>query len=68
MNRSVEMTYRDIDWNTVWKDLYEKNAECRGSGNAPREELMRRAGRGHGGTQGDADLEGRYGALGSVRR
>lgn len=32
MNRSVEMTYRDIDWNTVWKDLYEKNAECRGSG------------------------------------
>lgn len=26
------MTYRDIDWNTVWKDLYEKNAECRGSG------------------------------------
>jgi len=22
----------DIDWNSVWKDLYEKNAECRGKG------------------------------------
>jgi len=22
----------DIDWNSAWKDLYEKNAECRGKG------------------------------------
>ena len=26
------MTYRDIDWNAIWKDHYEKNAACRGSG------------------------------------
>ncbi len=26
------MTYTDIDWNCVWKDLYEKNTECRGTG------------------------------------
>ncbi|MDD3070507.1 MAG: class I SAM-dependent methyltransferase [Methanoculleus horonobensis] len=26
------MTYRDIDWNSVWKDLYDKNIECRGTG------------------------------------
>jgi SAM-dependent methyltransferase len=26
------MTYRDIDWNAIWKDLYEKNATCRESG------------------------------------
>lgn len=26
------MTYTDIDWNNVWRDLYETNAECRGSG------------------------------------
>ncbi len=24
--------YREIDWNSVWKDLYEKNTECRGNG------------------------------------
>lgn len=27
----MEMTYKNIDWNAVWKDLYEKSAECRGS-------------------------------------
>ncbi len=26
------MTYTSIDWNAVWKDLSEKNIECRGSG------------------------------------
>ena len=26
------MTYTDIDWNAVWKDLSEKNTACRGSG------------------------------------
>jgi cyclopropane fatty-acyl-phospholipid synthase-like methyltransferase len=26
------MTYTNLDWNTVWKDLYEKNVECRGRG------------------------------------
>jgi len=26
------MTYTCIDWNAVWKDLSEKNIECRGSG------------------------------------
>lgn len=26
------MNYRDIDWNSVWRDLYEKNTESRGSG------------------------------------
>lgn len=29
---NAKMIYRDIDWNSVWKDLYEKNEECRGRG------------------------------------
>ncbi len=26
------MTYRDIDWNDIWRDLSEKTTECRGNG------------------------------------
>ena len=29
---NAEMIFRDVDWNSVWKQLYEKNAECRGRG------------------------------------
>ncbi|OPY54586.1 MAG: 16S rRNA methyltransferase GidB [Methanosaeta sp. PtaU1.Bin112] len=29
---NAEMVSRDVDWNSVWKTLYEKNAECRGRG------------------------------------
>ncbi|KAF5056127.1 Methyltransferase domain protein [anaerobic digester metagenome] len=32
MKRSMTMTYTNIDWNSVWKVLYEKNTECRGTG------------------------------------
>lgn len=26
------MTYANLDWNAIWKTLYEKNVECRGRG------------------------------------
>jgi len=32
ISNKTEIIYRDIDWNSAWKDLYEKNAECRGKG------------------------------------
>ena len=31
-SNEAELTCRDIDWNAVWKEQYEKNAECRGRG------------------------------------
>jgi len=29
---NAELTCRDIDWNAVWKEQYERSAECRGRG------------------------------------